>query len=1138
MQGLIANGINPLISKEWIKDDKTMLDSLLMAKYEKENDDKNSGYAKSDGKIGEDYQATYHTFAALVDVYNDESMFSKLKTSVSESEKGEPSIVKINDIKDKVLLPGYKVNLYGMAFDENENWLENAEIELASSNSSVVKIENGLVTALSSGRATITAKIKGTEIVDIIEFTVEGSDAVKIEVEASSKILKAGEKINFTAKAKDIKDNTVEGKEFKWVSSNPKVATVDEKLGEVTAVSSGTVVITAMLKNNESIKADIKIKVVEEKNSKIRVRVEGFSKTLYNEEIDFGFSSETTPIDVLRKAIGEDSVKGTSSGIGLFITSILGEEQGENKGWCYYVKFKDGNIIMPSVGVEQFDGMTNLKGESISEELVFYICSYSGSNIITKIPSVTVKKDGADFKVTITNNEVGNKPIKNVDVKVENERNYKTDENGEVSFSLNKSGTYNIEISKDGEYPEIVRQYLVIESEGSRTQELQNVIEELKKSYKAKDDLKAIDIMAYNSLMNDKNDYKTTFKLNDSDNAAAYAENIMGLLATAQDTSYYVGELVKSQNEEGEFVVGSSDEDSVTTLADSITALDMAKAKYNIGKAVNALVNSAKDGHYEDVTTTAYALRALLKHKDIEGVESLITSCLAHLQEEQLSNGGYDYYTMGNSPYSTGPVVQALILAKEDLTADKWKKGDRTLVDSLLACQLGDGTFQSSETMGYGMSDPGASEFAFAALSDIYSGTSMYERFISEDSGTEKDTTKPVIKTNIREKIEKAIDSSSNIFIGQQEWNSWQIIGITRAGKSVPKGFIDSINVNNLVKATDYEKTILGVLAAGEDPMDFNGINLIEKLCDIDLPSKSINGIVYGLIVLDAGKYKLPKDTTWTRENLIESLVNKQNKDGGWSFFGEISDPDMTGMAMTALAPYNNPEHVNVQEAINKAVERLSATQISDGEHKGAFDIQGQYPTAANGNSTAQVLMGLSCNGIDPTGEKFTKNGNTVVDALLSFQSENGGFGFTDNEYNGYATEQVLYALEQYIYYLDGKGSIFSWGDKNPIEEIIIENLTGVDNFKLGKDAKITIQATNNKQENQNIVLIVALFDGEGKFITYNAMEYIIESGKNVKLKTMMKLPESGEYNIKCLIWDSFEGMNELSESIKLKVIE
>jgi len=395
-----------------------------------------------------------------------------------------------------------------------------------------------------------------------------------------------------------------------------------------------------------------------------------------------------------------------------------------------------------------------------------------------------------------------------------------------------------------------------------------------------------------------------------------------------------------------------------------------------------------------------------------------------------------------------------------------------------------------------------------------------------------------VDKTPLREKIEKAIDSSSNIFIGQETWNSWQIIGIARAGKSVPTEFIDSINVNDLVKATDYERTILGVLAAGGDPMDVDGVDLIEKLCAMDLPSKSINGIVYGLIALDAGKYKLPKDINWTRENLIESLVSKQNKDGGWSFFGEISDPDMTGMVMTALAPYNNEEHVNVQEAINKAVERLASTQVSDGEHKGAFDIQGEYPTAANGNSTAQVLMGLSSNGIDPKGEKFTKNGKNVVDALLSFQSENGGFGYTDNEYNGFVTEQALYALEQYIYYLDGKGLIFSWGDKNPIEELIIENLTGVDNFKLGKDAKITIQATNKKNKEQNIVLIVALFNEEGKFITYNAMEYIIESGKSVKLKTMMKLPESGEYNIKCLIWDSFDGMNELSESIKLQVTQ
>lgn len=41
---------------------------------------------------------------------------------------------------------------------------------------------------------------------------------------------------------------------------------------------------------------------------------------------------------------------------------------------------------------------------------------------------------------------------------------------------------------------------------------------------------------------------------------------------------------------------------------------------------------------------------------------------------------------------------------------------------------------------------------------------------------------------------------------------------------------------------------------------------------------------------------------------------------------------------------------------------------------------------------------------------------------------DHGGFGHANNELNGMANEQALYALDQYIYFVDGKGSIYHWG--------------------------------------------------------------------------------------------------------------
>lgn len=73
----------------------------------------------------------------------------------------------------------------------------------------------------------------------------------------------------------------------------------------------------------------------------------------------------------------------------------------------------------------------------------------------------------------------------------------------------------------------------------------------------------------------------------------------------------------------------------------------------------------------------------------------------------------------------------------------------------------------------------------------------------------------------------------------------------------------------------------------------------------------------------------------------------------------------MTGMAMTALAPYNNDKYPDVKAAVERAVEWLSYSQKDDGGYA-------SWGTA-NSESCDQVVMGLCACGIDPTGDKFTK---------------------------------------------------------------------------------------------------------------------------------------------------------------------
>ena len=82
-----------------------------------------------------------------------------------------------------------------------------------------------------------------------------------------------------------------------------------------------------------------------------------------------------------------------------------------------------------------------------------------------------------------------------------------------------------------------------------------------------------------------------------------------------------------------------------------------------------------------------------------------------------------------------------------------------------------------------------------------------------------------------------------------------------------------------------------------------------------------------------------------------------------------------------------------VNTSINKALLYLSANQNDNGTFSDSY-------SGSNANSTAMVIIALTSAGIDlANDEMFIKNGNTIIDGLLSFSLENNsGFGFISND--------------------------------------------------------------------------------------------------------------------------------------------
>ena len=260
----------------------------------------------------------------------------------------------------------------------------------------------------------------------------------------------------------------------------------------------------------------------------------------------------------------------------------------------------------------------------------------------------------------------------------------------------------------------------------------------------------------------------------------------------------------------------------------------------------------------------------------------------------------------------------------------------------------------------------------------------------------------------------------------------WMVIGLARSGRTVPAGYYD--NVVEYVKAkadanerlhpakvTDNARVILALTSIGKDVTNVGGHNLLKGLDNMAyVQTQGINGPIWTLIALDSHNYPTMGDVT--REKLIQVILDAQLNDGGWDLSADKADPDMTAMAIQALAPYYKTNET-VKAAVDKALEALSALQRNDGGF-------GSWGTV-NSESCDQVIVALTALGIDPTTDsRFIKNGNTVLDALAGFYVTGGGFRHTaGGDLDGMATEQGYYALAAYYRFANAQTRLYDMTD-------------------------------------------------------------------------------------------------------------
>lgn len=286
------------------------------------------------------------------------------------------------------------------------------------------------------------------------------------------------------------------------------------------------------------------------------------------------------------------------------------------------------------------------------------------------------------------------------------------------------------------------------------------------------------------------------------------------------------------------------------------------------------------------------------------------------------------------------------------------------------------------------------------------------------------------------------------------DYNSqWFSLGLARSGMDLKDKYFNTFYENmagyiaakggklHRAKYSEYSKAILSLTAMGIDAQKVNGYNLFSYLADFtNVKKQGFNGPIWALMALKSHPdYEIPKvkgvKEQTTEEGLVNYLLEREVKEGGWTLKGETAEVDITGMTIQALSSYYQKEgYEKVTAAVDRAVAALSKMQNAK---TGGYATMG----ADNVESCVQVVVALCSIGVDPrTDGRFIKSKNWTIADLMSYHKDGSGFmhvkpggasngGAAPGAVDGMATEQGHYAMVAYQRLLDGKTFLYDMSD-------------------------------------------------------------------------------------------------------------
>jgi hypothetical protein len=240
--------------------------------------------------------------------------------------------------------------------------------------------------------------------------------------------------------------------------------------------------------------------------------------------------------------------------------------------------------------------------------------------------------------------------------------------------------------------------------------------------------------------------------------------------------------------------------------------------------------------------------------------------------------------------------------------------------------------------------------------------------------------------------------------IGGFATSAWVTMAIAAAGEdahtwktasgnpSIVDYLRDNSGLIDTGKATDWERSILAIVAAGENPYDFGEIDYVSELEDLYDGTQigyddTLNDDFWGIMALIAAGEDPDSDII---QNTADFIKTNQGFDRGWSWsVGEYSNTDDTGAAIMALiAAGESPE----SDAIIAGLTFLMYSQNYDG------GFPQMYPGESNAASDSWAIGGVEAADENPSGSDWKPGEHSPVDHLLSLQDTDDGFKWKEDD--------------------------------------------------------------------------------------------------------------------------------------------